>query len=117
MWEAPFQTDAGIYGGPVVSDGTVYVSDYDGYVYAVDAGTGRPQWETPVKIGENINHGIAVSDGVLFCGDPEGILYAIDVDAGAIGWRYELGRGVESTPVVAGESLYIGCVDAVIAIS
>jgi outer membrane protein assembly factor BamB len=48
---------------PAVADGRIYVSDWDGDVFAVDAKRGRIQWRSDV--GRPISAGPSVAGGVV----------------------------------------------------
>ena len=58
---------------PIVVDGVMYVSGWDGYVWALDAATGKLLWryrhaiplDVPLCCG-NVNRGVAVAQGKVF---------------------------------------------------
>jgi alcohol dehydrogenase (cytochrome c) len=90
---------------PIVVDGVMFVSGWDGYIWAIDAETGQELWrhkreiplDTPLCCG-NINRGVAVAKGKVFVASQNGYLVAIDATNGKEVW---------STPfadVRAGES-------------
>ncbi|HEX8905111.1 MAG TPA: PQQ-binding-like beta-propeller repeat protein, partial [Longimicrobiaceae bacterium] len=62
---------------PIVVDGVMYVSGWDGYVWALDAETGRLLWQyrhavpldVPLCCG-NVNRGVAVAAGKVFVATP-----------------------------------------------
>jgi alcohol dehydrogenase (cytochrome c) len=78
---------------PIVVDGVMFVSGYDGYVWALDAGTGRLLWQyrhaipldVPLCCG-NVNRGVAVAKGKVFATTQNGHLVALDATTGEEVW-------------------------------
>ncbi len=100
---------------PLLADGLVYVGDWRGRVYALDADTGRVRWTFQGK--GRIKGGIAKSGNRLFVGTYDGYLYALRASTGKVIWRTRSqdrlgGRGqFYSTPAVAYGRVYIGSTD------
>jgi outer membrane protein assembly factor BamB len=100
---------------PLVVDGSVYVGDWRGRVYALDEKTGRVRWTFQGK--GRVKSGIAKSGNRLFFGTYDGYLYAIRATTGKVIWRTRSqdrlgGRGdFYSTPAVAYGRVYIGSTD------
>lgn len=78
---------------PIVVDGVMYLSGWDGYVWAIDAATGEELWryrhavpfDTPLCCG-NVNRGVAVARGKVFYSSPNGTLLALDARTGRPVW-------------------------------
>jgi alcohol dehydrogenase (cytochrome c) len=78
---------------PIVVDGVMFVSGYDGYVWALDAATGRLLWQyrhaipldVPLCCG-NVNRGVAVARGKVFATTQNGHLVALDATSGKVVW-------------------------------
>jgi alcohol dehydrogenase (cytochrome c) len=78
---------------PIVVDGVMYLTGYDGYVWALDAVTGRMLWQyrhaipldVPLCCG-NVNRGVAVAAGKVFVTTQNGHLVAIDAPTGKALW-------------------------------
>jgi alcohol dehydrogenase (cytochrome c) len=78
---------------PLVVDGVMYVSGWDGYVWALDAATGELLWQykhavpldVPLCCG-NVNRGVAVALGRVFVATPNGHLLALDATNGRQLW-------------------------------
>jgi alcohol dehydrogenase (cytochrome c) len=74
---------------PIVVDGVMFVTGYDGYVWALDAVTGRLLWQyrhaipldVPLCCG-NVNRGVAVAEGKVFATTQNGHLVALDASSG-----------------------------------
>jgi alcohol dehydrogenase (cytochrome c) len=79
---------------PIVVDGIMYVSGFDGHVWAIDAATGEELWhyrhaiplDIPLCCG-NVNRGVAVARGRVFYSSPNGHLIALDARTGTPVWR------------------------------
>ncbi|MGQ0560556.1 MAG: PQQ-dependent dehydrogenase, methanol/ethanol family [Gemmatimonadota bacterium] len=78
---------------PIVVDGVMYVSGYDGYVWALDAATGTLLWrhrhaiplDVPLCCG-NVNRGVAVAKGKVIFVTPNAHLVALDATNGRRVW-------------------------------
>jgi alcohol dehydrogenase (cytochrome c) len=78
---------------PLVIDGVMFVSGWDGYVWAINAETGEELWrykreiplDTPLCCG-NINRGVAVAKGKVFLATQNGYLVAINATDGKELW-------------------------------
>jgi eukaryotic-like serine/threonine-protein kinase len=107
--------------GLAVADGLVYVSSIGdiGYVYALDTATGHLSWS--FKTGDARESAPVVAAGTVYvgCGNgpgSNGTVFAIDVATGLSRWSYTTGNGtpfgagngVESSPAVAGDVVYVG---------
>jgi outer membrane protein assembly factor BamB len=92
---------------PLVVDGVVYVGDWRGRVYALDARTGRVRWTFQGK--GRIKGGIARSGNRLYVGTYSGYVYALRAGTGKVIWRTRSqdrlgGRGqFYSTPATTGD--------------
>jgi len=93
---------------PIVVDGVMYVSGWDGWVWALDAKTGQLLWQykhaipfdTSLCCG-NVNRGVAVANGKVFVCTLNAHVLALDATTGACLWD------VTSGDVRAGESLTV----------
>jgi alcohol dehydrogenase (cytochrome c) len=79
---------------PIVVDGVMYVSGWDGYVWCLDAVTGEMLWQyqhqipldTPMCCG-NVNRGVAVANGRVYFATQNGHLVALDATTGKQVWQ------------------------------
>ncbi len=97
---------------PLLAYGRVYVGDWLGMVYALDARTGRVDWS--FETGGAVKGGVALSGNRVFVGSYDGDLYALDAATGHLLWRAAglSGSGAfYSTPSVAYGRVYIGSTD------
>ncbi|MBW3568325.1 MAG: PQQ-binding-like beta-propeller repeat protein, partial [Proteobacteria bacterium] len=79
---------------PIIVDGVMYLSGWDGYLGALDAATGEELWrykheiplDTPACCG-NVNRGVAVAKGKIFLATLNGHLVALDAVSGDVAWQ------------------------------
>ena len=90
-----FKTHYAVFSSPVVSDRTVYFATDNGLLYAVDGMARTWLWE----------HDIRPVWTQLWAMAP--IFPQPPVESGLL-WMLRLGRGMTSSPVVAGDTLYLG---------
>ena len=105
-----------IYGTPVVSKDLVYVAGYDGRVRAISASSGEVKWQYPPKGESNLQPivgGVAVAQGKVFFGGSDGKVYAVDAVSRVEAWGqlFETGDKIWSTPVIGGDTVYVGSFD------
>jgi alcohol dehydrogenase (cytochrome c) len=90
---------------PIVVNGIMFLSGWDGWVWALDAKTGKEIWRykhaTPFDVSlccGNVNRGVAVAKGKVFVVTPNAHLLALDATTGKRVWDRTYGD------VRAGES-------------
>lgn len=107
---------------PTVVGRTVYFGAGDGKVYAVRMSDGAVLWSS--QTGGRIRSTPAVADEKVFVGSADGIVYALDAEDGSEVWSHategaELASGefgfdrrtVQSSPAVAGGTVFVGARD------
>ena len=105
---------------PIVVDGVMYVSGWDGYVWALDAVTGEMLWEyrhsvpldVPLCCG-NVNRGVAVADGKVFFATPNAHLVALDAVTGDPVWikvfgDIRAGESATAAPLIVKNLVIVG---------
>ncbi|HKO15499.1 MAG TPA: PQQ-dependent dehydrogenase, methanol/ethanol family [Gemmatimonadaceae bacterium] len=111
-------------GTPLVVDGVMFLSGFDGNVWALDAATGDLLWhyqyavplDVPLCCG-NVNRGVAVARGKVFYATPNGHLLALDAASGRVVWDrvfLDVRAGESSTgaPLVVGDLVIAGSAGA-----
>jgi alcohol dehydrogenase (cytochrome c) len=93
---------------PIIVEGVMYVSGWDGWVWALDAKTGQLLWQykhaIPFDVSlccGNVNRGVAVANGKVFVCTLNAHVLALDATSGECLWD------VTSGDVRAGESLTV----------
>lgn len=92
---------------------SVYSTDANGKVYAVNGTTGQRAWA--VDTHESSGGGVAADDAKVYVGT-SGAVYAIKSDTGAIVWETAVNGTRRSTPAVSGDVVYVGSIDGVYAL-
>ncbi|MER6912364.1 PQQ-binding-like beta-propeller repeat protein [Streptomyces sp. NPDC000594] len=98
--------------GPAVTGGGVYLADYLGTVYALDAATGKDRWRIATESRQSIEPPL-VTGGNVHVGSGSA-LYTLDAVTGTPMWRFAAGGEVMGAPVVADGRLHFGSADHVL---
>ncbi len=109
-WEFP--SGGEIYTSPAVGvDGTIYVGNEAGFLYAINP-DGSEKWMFPTDSGEGIGTSPVIGeDGSVYFWGYDEVLYAVHPD-GSEKWAVPLtGYGL-TTPVLAGDAMYVASMDA-----
>jgi outer membrane protein assembly factor BamB len=94
---------------PLVAHGTVYVGDWNGRVWALDASTGRTRWTT--ELNGAIKGSLALGGRRLFIGTYTGKIVSLDARTGRILWTSGGHGSFYSSPAVAYGRVYIGSLE------
>ena len=91
---------------PVVSDGLVYVSSGESWVYALDAHNGALIWKK--QLDSNASDAVTIHEGKLLIGDEKGVFYILSARTGQEWFRFRTPRAINGSPVVSedGERAY-----------
>jgi len=114
IWE--FQTGNWVWSEPVIFEGTVIVTSIDHKVYALDARTGAKNWV--YDTGSPVRAGAALADNMVYIvtdSDTTGQVIALDAAKGQRQWSKAMPKGLLTTPVVAGDVLYVVDLDGRVA--
>jgi outer membrane protein assembly factor BamB len=101
---------------PLVARGAVYVGDWRGKVYAINARTGRTLWT--FSTDGKVKGGVAISGQRLYIGSYDGHVYALNALTGRLIWRASAQARLGptgtfyATPAVAYDRVYIGSTDS-----
>ncbi|WP_033286508.1 PQQ-binding-like beta-propeller repeat protein [Streptomyces sp. NRRL F-525] len=95
--------------GPAVTGGGVYLADYLGTVYALDAADGRDRWRIATESRASIEP-VLVAAGHVHVGSGKG-LYTLDAVTGTPKWRFQAGGDIVGTPAVAEGRIHFGSTD------
>ncbi|MFF9087182.1 PQQ-binding-like beta-propeller repeat protein [Streptomyces sp. NPDC014991] len=95
--------------GPAVTGGGVYLADYLGTVYALDAADGRDRWRIATE-GRSSVEPVLVAAGHVHVGSGKG-LYTLDAVTGTPKWRFQAGGDVVGSPAVAEGRIHFGSTD------
>ncbi|MGW0912283.1 outer membrane protein assembly factor BamB family protein [Streptomyces sp. NPDC002784] len=95
--------------GPAVTGGGVYLADYLGTVYALDATDGRDRWRIATESRSSIEP-VLVAAGHVHVGSGKG-LYTLDAVTGTPKWRFQAGGEIVGAPSVAEGRIHFGSTD------
>ncbi|MQY37987.1 Serine/threonine-protein kinase AfsK [Streptomyces sp. RB17] len=95
--------------GPAVTGGGIYLADYLGTVYALDATDGRDRWRIATEARSSIEP-VLVAAGHVHVGSGKG-LYTLDAVTGTPKWRFQAGGDVVGAPAVAEGRIHFGSTD------
>ncbi|MCW8220476.1 outer membrane protein assembly factor BamB family protein, partial [Streptomyces griseolus] len=98
--------------GPAVTGGGVYLADYLGTVYALDASTGKDRWRIATEARQSVEP-VLVTGGNVHVGSGSA-LYTLDAVTGTPKWRFAAGGEVVGAPVVADGRVHFGSADHVL---
>lgn len=106
---------------PVVVDGVMYLTEFQGHVTALDARSGRVLWRYGQMLPEKLltlgfgptNRGVAIIDSTLFVGAPDARLVALDARSGAVRWIAPVadnaaGYAITAAPLAVGQLVIVG---------
>ncbi|AXI73291.1 serine/threonine protein kinase [Streptomyces cavourensis] len=113
-FEAPavFLSPPAFAPGPAVTGGGVYLADYLGTVYALDATTGKDRWRIATEARASLEP-VLVAVGNVHVGSGSA-LYTLDAVTGTPKWRFAAGGDVVGSPVVADGRVHFGSADHVL---
>lgn len=95
--------------GPAVTGGGIYLADYLGTVYALDAADGRDRWRIATESRASIEP-VLVAAGHVHVGSGRG-LYTLDAVTGTPKWRFQAGGDIVGAPAVAEGRIHFGSTD------
>ncbi|MFG2120734.1 PQQ-binding-like beta-propeller repeat protein [Streptomyces sp. NPDC048710] len=95
--------------GPAVTGGGIYLADYLGTVYALDATDGRDRWRIATEARSSVEP-VLVAAGHVHVGSGKG-LYTLDAVTGTPKWRFQAGGDVVGAPSVAEGRIHFGSTD------
>ncbi|AIR98971.1 serine/threonine-protein kinase [Streptomyces glaucescens] len=110
-FEAPavFLSPPAFAPGPAVTGGGVYLADYLGTVYALDATDGRDRWRIATEARASVEP-VLVAAGHVHVGSGTG-LYTLDAVTGTPKWRFQAGGDIVGSPAVAEGRIHFGSTD------
>ncbi|MER0246788.1 PQQ-binding-like beta-propeller repeat protein, partial [Streptomyces sp. HSW2009] len=95
--------------GASIAGGGIYIADYLGTVYALDAESGRDRWRIATEPRQSVEP-VLVAAGSVHLGSG-GALYTLDAVTGTPKWRFAAGGEVIGAPVVADGRVHFGSAD------
>ncbi len=98
---------ADIDSSPVVDGDRIYVSTFEGWLYALEIKNGETIWS--YKAGGASTP--AIDEENLYFADKDGRILALDKESGEILWERRIKEGVPSSPISIGDHILFGSSD------
>jgi outer membrane protein assembly factor BamB len=98
-------TGTGWTGTAVKLGDYVFFGSVGGYVYALDAKSGKQAWR--LKGGGMFKASICAYENRLYIGNTDNLLRCIDAATGRTVWRVDTGKDLDSSAAVVDDKLYI----------
>jgi outer membrane protein assembly factor BamB len=103
-----------VQSSPAIANGRVYVGARDGWLYALDLGSGGEVWSWDDEVSW-VNGSPAVAEGRVFSATSDRRwIHALDAASGRELWRVMTDNVVWTSPVVVGTSVYWSAGDGVV---
>jgi eukaryotic-like serine/threonine-protein kinase len=93
---------------PVAVNNTVYISMWDGFVYALNAADGNLKWKTQSTFGKAFSSNVTINNNLLYTGCVDSSLYAINIATGAINWKFKTKGPIYQNPLVVNNNVFTG---------
>jgi len=115
LWDVPLS--GAVTGTPAVAGGRVYAASWDGFVYSIDARSGKVKWKydtgsTGVSPPGVKGSATVTADGRVLVGDAKADVHCLDAKNGKLLWKTTVGDpSVDdfwSSPAVANGRVYMG---------
>ena len=94
---------------PVIQDDAVYISTFDGHIYALSTSDGSQLWA--FKADQGFVSSPVLYKDTIFVGSFSRNLYAIKIGNNEPLWKFPGGNWFWATPVVSDDVVYAGCLD------
>ncbi|HTS70523.1 MAG TPA: PQQ-binding-like beta-propeller repeat protein [Terriglobia bacterium] len=101
---------------PLYAGGAVYFGSADGFIYALEARSGKVLWK--YQTAGRVRSSPALAGGVIYVGSMDGNLYALEARTGEVKWKFKTAGDaffpvgeVQSSPAVADGLVFFGSRD------
>lgn len=91
---------------PAVEQGIVVAACSAGFVYALDAGSGRLRWSHDAGPG-GFAASPAIAEGTVLIGSRRGEFLALDLRSGQLRWKQQLGAPIRQTAALEGGRIFV----------
>jgi len=102
LWHKP----ASIYKNMVLSGNTLYYTDSDDIVWAVNANSGSVKWKQDKLKARNVTEPVIMNKR-LIVGDKTGLLHVLSTSTGEFLGREHLASAIDVAPVIENNSLFV----------
>ncbi|HEY0678684.1 MAG TPA: PQQ-binding-like beta-propeller repeat protein [Chitinophagaceae bacterium] len=103
-----------VIASPAIAQDMVIVGGRDGYLYALDAQSGKKKWEFNYQVSWIISS-VAIKDSIVVTGTSDGrFINALRISDGKELWRFTVNAPVWSSPSIAGDKVFNAVNDGLI---
>lgn len=95
----------------VAAHDMVVIGSNDGVLYAYDARSGTERWRFATEGDIKTSPAFDERTDCILCASMDGTLYGIDARSGIVRAAFRTDAGIYSTPLVAGEHVYVSSLD------
>src|SRR5262249_43824976 len=104
LWR--FNSPGAIKASPSYHEGRIYVADYQGSMFCLEAANGDPVWRTNTTRVPPFGKGgfyssPAIAFGRAYAARDDGTVYAFDLGSGRVDWSFPTDNFVYGSPAVA----------------
>jgi polyvinyl alcohol dehydrogenase (cytochrome) len=113
-----FTTGGDVSSTPTVEDGSVYVTDWGGFIHRIDAETGKAVWSHKVSEYTGLDTSISrtspalAGDRIAFGDQSAATVIVVNKSDGSLIWKRTLDTTrtayITSSPVIDGDRIYVG---------
>jgi outer membrane protein assembly factor BamB len=105
-----YRTKKGVIAAPTVDDdGNCYVASTDGWVYALDTGTGFNSWR--FRTNGPIFSAPIEQNGLLYFGSTDSNFYCLNSQTSREKWKFAASKPIIGSGVYYKGAIYFGCTD------
>jgi outer membrane protein assembly factor BamB len=106
------ELDGQVGATPALIGNFLYVGTMTNQVQAIDWKEGKVAWSYEAKKKQQPFYAsVAATDTLVLAGGRDKLLHALDRKTGDVKWTFPTGGRVDSSPVVAGQRVYVGSLD------
>lgn len=106
------ELDGQVGSTPALAGNHLYVGTMTNQVQAIDWKEGKVVWTYEAKKKQQPFYAsVAVTEDLVIAGGRDKLIHALDRKTGDAQWTFATGGRVDSSPVVAGQRIYVGSLD------
>jgi outer membrane protein assembly factor BamB len=110
LWQ--FNVPMGAFSAtPIVYDGTVFIGDLDGTVWAIDLANGKQRWKFKPPESDGFKASAGYRDGFVCVGDLGGVFYCLDAATGKKLWSRKAEGAIDGSPAFYKRRVIFGSED------
>ncbi|MFA5960827.1 MAG: outer membrane protein assembly factor BamB [Tatlockia sp.] len=102
VWRKP----ASVYKNMVMDSNTIYLTDSDDIVWAINRQNGQVNWKQTALKARGLTEPVLMGDRLL-AADKTGFLHVLSTQNGELMGRTQVGSAVSIAPAVAGNNIYV----------